>query len=332
MKRTGYLFDTLTSFENLFLAYKKARKGCGKTCEVMEFSYFIEKELFGLQKELKNCTYTPSPYRHFKIYDPKERTISVAPFRDRVVHHAIINMIEPVFEKTFIFHSYATRKTKGTHKAIRQAQSFLQKNIWFLKMDISKYFDSIDHDILKMQIQKKIKDKKLLLLLDKIIDNGGIDKKGLPIGNLTSQFLANVYLNDFDHHIIENSGVNGYIRYMDDFVLFDKDKTKLKNLKQFIINYLNCILFVSVKPSSICINNKAGGLSFLGARIYPSLLRIGRKNLNRVKKRVKQRKYEFEKEKISEKQYTDTLNSLTAHLKFFDSYNLRKQMFSGQSL
>lgn len=332
MKRAGYLFDAFMSFENLYSAYKKARKGCGKTDEVMKFSYFIEKELFNLQRELRENTYIPAPYRSFKIYDPKERTISVAPFRDRVVHHAIINVIEPLFEPSFIFHSYATRKNKGTHKAIGQAQKFLKTNTWFLKMDISKYFDSINHGILRSQIERKINDKQFLSVIYRIIDNGGNNGIGLPIGNLTSQFLANVYLSTFDHHVLEKSNPNAYLRYMDDFVLFDNDKAKLKALKQQIDKYLKENLVLTIKPSSVCINSKASGLTFLGARVYTSLLRIGNTNLKRVKKRLRERKYQYEKQKISEKQYCDSLNSITAHLKFFDSYYLRKQMFTGQPL
>ncbi|OPZ99504.1 MAG: Group II intron-encoded protein LtrA [Bacteroidetes bacterium ADurb.Bin408] len=330
MKRTGFLFDSFTSFENLYIAYKKAMKGCAKTEEVLKFSYFIEKELFALQKELIELTYSPAPYRYFKIFDPKERTIAVATFCDRVVHHAIINIIEPLFEPTFIYHSYATRKEKGTHKAIQQAQKFLSQNEWFLKLDISKYFDSINHNILKEQIRKKIKDAKFLSIIDKIIDNGGQEVVGLPIGNLTSQFLANVYLGAFDHYILEKCTVKNYIRYMDDFVLFDNDKTKLKLLNKHIHCYLQENLHLNIKPASVCLNSRAAGLSFLGARIYPSLLRIGSKNLKRVRSRLNQRKYEFEKNKITEKQYTDSLNSITAHIKFFDSYHLRRQMFHGQ--
>lgn len=332
MKRTGNLYSHVLSFENLYKAYCKARKGCGKTEEAMCFSLHLEKKLMLLQKELSEQTYEPSGYRTFKIFDPKERIISVAPFRDRVVHHAIINMIEPLFEKTFIFHSYATRKKKGTHAAILQAQRFMKCNFWFMKMDISKYFDSIRHDILKKLIQKKIKDKRLLLVIDRIIDNGGTCGSGLPIGNLTSQFFANVYLNNFDHYVLEKLKPGGYIRYMDDFVLFSNNKEKLKIYREQIQRYLKEELNLQVKPKSIMINNRQNGLSFLGSRIFPSMLRIRHENLIRLIQHLTDKTSQFKQSKITEKSYVASLHSIIAHLKFFNSYRLRQSVFTGQPL
>jgi len=206
MKRKGYLFEKLCSFDNLRKSFKKAFKGSGKTKEACRFYFHLESELWKLENELKTGAYRPAKYRLFKIFDPKERTISVAPFRDRVVHHAAVQIIEPIFEPTFIFDSYATRKNKGTHKAIKKAGKLLKASFWYYKADISKYFDSVNHDILLELLQKKIKDSRLLNLLEIIIRNTG-SIKGLPIGNLTSQFFANVYLNPLDHFVKDDQRV-----------------------------------------------------------------------------------------------------------------------------
>ena len=190
-----------------------------------------------LQQELINGRYKPSAYRYFKIFDPKERIISVASFKDRVVHHALINILEPIYERCFIYDSYATRKEKGTHLAINRAQTFLKEDPWFLKTDIDKYFDSINQGILMALLNRKIKDHRLLEVAQAIIENGGVNGVGLPIGNLTSQFFANVYLNPFDHFVKQQLGVK-YVRYMDDFVLFSKNKEELKSHKKAIKDYL----------------------------------------------------------------------------------------------
>ena len=145
MKRTGYLFETIYSFDNLYKAFKKAFKGSGRTPDSCRFHFNLENELLKLKNELESGIYQPEKYRFFKIFDPKERIISVAPFRDRVVHHAVVRVLEPIFEKTFIYDSYATRKFKGTHRAVKRAQNFLNKNFFYLKTDIKKYFNSIDH-------------------------------------------------------------------------------------------------------------------------------------------------------------------------------------------
>jgi RNA-directed DNA polymerase len=200
MRRIGNLKCSFLSFENLFRAYKKAFKST-KNYEACIFTFNIEKELLLLQEELDTGNYLPGDYRYFTILDPKKREISVAPFRDRVVHHTLINILEPLYEKRFISASYATRKNKGTHKAIAKAQQLQRNNHWYLKMDVRKYFGSINHKILLRIIKRKIKDPFVIFLCKTIIAKGGDGITGLPIGNLTSQFFANVYLDIFDHFI-----------------------------------------------------------------------------------------------------------------------------------
>lgn len=203
MQRIGNLFEKVVSYDNLLVAFYKARKGT-KTEEAKEFEFNLEKELIKLKKELVDKSYTPRKYRYFVIKEPKERLVSVASFRDRVVHHSIVNILEPIFEKTFIYDSYANRKNKGLHKGIKRLQSMIiSNNEYYLKADIEKFFDNINYEIMLNIIKRKIKDKDLIELLKKIIINDDSKLKGLPIGNLTSQFFANVYLTGFDHFIKE---------------------------------------------------------------------------------------------------------------------------------
>jgi hypothetical protein len=332
MKRKGYLFESLYSFENLFLAWKKASTGCRKNLESSWFYFFLEPELLKLQKEIKTFTYKPGAFRYFTVSEPKRRTIAVAPFRDRVVHHAVINLLEPVYEQVFIFDSYATRKNKGTHKAIQRARQMLKTNRWFYKMDVQKYFDSINHDILKTLLRRKIKDVWFLNLIFKIIDNGGKEGKGLPIGNLTSQFLANVYLNSFDHFIKENLQVKFYIRYMDDFVFFHNDKEQLKQWKKETERFLYENLALTLKDSASYLNRSCHGLSYLGARIFPNMLRIHPDTLRRSKKGFSKRRHEYEHGLIDEATYLLSLNSLHAHIRFFTNTSFRRDVYTQVSV
>lgn len=331
MKRIGNLFNAFVSFQNVYLAYVKARKGCRKNVELSRFSFFFERELMKLQDELKSGVYLPGGFRYFQVTDPKKRTIAVAPFRDRVVHHALVNILEPIFEPVFIFHSYATRKQKGAHQAISQAQHYSKHFHWFLKMDIEKYFDSVDHDILKKLIRKKIKDDRLLQVIDRIIDNGSQNAKGLPIGNLTSQFMANIYLNPMDHFVKEQLRVCAYLRYMDDFVLFANDKQELKlNLKK-IREYLSDNLTLRIKETNTVLNNRFNGLSFLGARIFPSLIRIHPVSMRRCLQRIKFRTKQYECGLLDERSFASSLQSTIAHIKFFDTHQLSLKMLGGMA-
>ncbi len=214
MKRYGNLYHQLYAFDNLLAGARKAQKGKRFKTNCRSFNLDLESNLLTIQRQLKNKVYQPGPYTRFKIYEPKERTISAAPYRDRVVHHALVNVIEQIFDKAMIYDSYANRVGKGTHRAVDRFTEFSRKRSHVLKMDIVRFFPSLDHQILMEVIEKKIKDKDILSLI-RIILNSSEEptnnarhqyfsgdnlftplerKKGLPIGNLTSQFFANVYL------------------------------------------------------------------------------------------------------------------------------------------
>ena len=329
MKRYGKLFETFTSFSNLLLAYKKARKGAVGKQETQQFSFYLERELFGLQGELLSGSYQPRPYRYFQIFDPKKRTISVAAFRDRVVHHALINVLEPIYERTFIFDSYATRKGKGTHLAISRAQHFLRQSPWFFKTDIDKYFDSIQHNKLIAILERKVKDAQLLSITEAIIQNGGVKGVGLPIGNLTSQFLANVYLNPFDHFVKQRLGIRHYLRYMDDFVFFTDSRVLLKIWRREANDYLEVQLGLRLKQKASFINQAPNGLTFLGRRIFPNVVRIARPNGRRMLRRMAAKQRAFHKGEISEDTFIQSMNSYWSQLEDFPG--LRQHLLNGRS-
>lgn len=328
MQRAGSLKEGFLSFENLYAAYKKAYRGT-KSYQSYAFAFNADQELLLIQRELMAGSYNPGDYSYFTIYEPKKRTISVARFRDRVVHHALVNVLEPIYENRFIYDSYATRKGKGTHKAILRAQRFMRKNRWYLKMDIRKYFDSIYHAILNAILARKIKDPFILDLCRKIIAKGGDGAKGLPIGNLTSQFFANVYLDLFDHFIKDKLRITGYVRYMDDFCVFDSDRNSLMELRDKITFLLQERLRLEVKENAVLINSRLHGLPFLGVRIFPNLVRIKRENFNRSYAKLKTREWQYKNGLITYEAYSSSMQSLTAHLTYYGNNLLKSRLYTG---
>ena len=332
MKRFGHLFEQVYTFPALYQAFKKARKGSGKYLESMDYTFHLEKNLLALSESLKAETYQPAPYRYFYIHDPKTRRISVASFEDRIVHHAVVGALEPIYERSFIYDSYATRKDKGTHKALQRAQQFLRKNTWYYKTDIQQYFASIDHAMLLSLIRKKIKDARLIRLIEKITANGGDHGKGLPIGNLTSQFFANVYLNPLDHFIKHELGCRYYVRYMDDWVIFHEDKERLKALHKALKAYLHTELGLHLNPNATYFNQRLHGLPFLGARIFRATIRMKRENKRRIFKRIHRRIKEFNLGALEDETFLASMNSYWAYLEGFDSYHLRSEFLKGQQV
>lgn len=280
MKTYNNLYEKIYDFGNLHKAYLQARKCKRYKMEVLEFTNDLEMNLIEIQNELIYQKYQPSAYRSFIIKEPKERLILCLPFRDRVVQHAIHNVIEPIFEATFIKDSYACRKDKGTLKGIIRTEYFVFKNEskYCLKMDIKKYFYSIDHSVLKELIKKKIRCKKTLCLLRKLIDS--VDNPGLPIGSLLSQLFANVYLNSLDHFIKEELRVKKYVRYMDDMIILSDSKLQLRYYLEEITNFAENKLHLKLnsKTQIFPLNR---GIDFLGYRQF-SFYRVLRKRVLRT--------------------------------------------------
>ena len=221
MRRVGNLYNRIFTYENLCLAFWKAAKGKQDRKEVIAFHNNFEIQIRKIQDELLRHSPDIGHYRFFKVFDPKHRNICAASFPERVLHHAVMNVCEPILEAYAIYDTYACRKGKGNRKALSRAQHFARKFDWYLKLDIQKYFDTIDHNILLRLLSRKFKDQELLHLFEKLFDTYHIRSgRGMPIGNLISQHLANFYLGTFDHWIKEALRVQGFLRYMDDFILF----------------------------------------------------------------------------------------------------------------
>jgi len=241
------LYDQLCTWENLWEAWRKAAKGKRGRVPTACFEYRLADNLLLLQEELGDQSYCPGEYHSFYIHDPKRRLISAAPFRDRVVHHALCNVIGPAFERSFIADSYANRVGKGTHRALDRCQEFARRYRYCLSLDVVRFFPAIDHAILRATLARKVDDPDVMWLVDRILAGGagvlrdeypmvyfpGDDlfavhrPRGLPIGNLTSQFWANCYLNPFDHFVKRELRCPAYLRYVDDTLFFDDDKARL---------------------------------------------------------------------------------------------------------
>lgn len=252
MKEFDNLFNRLTDIENIYLAYKKAIRGKRYKREALKFSFNLEKNLFDIQKDLKNFTYKHGGYKTFFLKDSKKRLIRAPSFKDRVVHHALCNIIEPIFEESFIFDSYACRKKKGSHAAVYKLKSKLKNvnNVFYLKCDIYKYFDSVDQNILLEIIKRKIKDDNVIWLIEEIL---GSQPKGIPIGNLTSQLFANIYLNELDQFAKHKLRLKYYFRYMDDFVVLSKEKLDLHLVKEALDFFLMNHLLLYLPPRKVII-------------------------------------------------------------------------------
>lgn len=302
MKRYNNLYVKLCSFENLYSAYLKARKSKRYKEYVLDFSWNVEKELIKLQGELINKTYKHGEYYEFTLYDAKKREIKAAPFRDRVVHHALCNIIEPIFDKGFIYDSYACRKEKGTHKAVKRLDKFIQSseekwgkgNVYCLKCDISKYFDSIDHDTLFSLIERKIKDCDILWLTREIIDSSFVydfksHKTGIPIGNLTSQLFANLYLNELDIFVKHVLKERYYLRYMDDFLVLGNEKKKLHKEEILLRDFLKENFGLELHSRKVSLFPISKGISFLGYLIFREYKLVKRNTVMRFLKNMRQK-------------------------------------------
>jgi len=250
------LFDHIAGFQPLHAAALRAVRGKRGKAGPAAFMANLERELLRLERELRSGSYRPGRYRTIEIHEPKHRTVSAAPFRDRVVHHALCAVIEPIFERGFIFDSYANRKGKGTHRAVTRYERFRNRYAYALRCDIYRYFPAVDHAILKRLVRRRISCPQTLVLVDRIIDasnrqepvlrySPGDDlfaphmrRRGLPIGNLTSQFFANLYLDGLDHLCKEVLRARGYLRYVDDFVLFNDNSVVLADWRRRIAAWL----------------------------------------------------------------------------------------------
>jgi len=329
MKTQHPPFEDIYSLENLYLAWHKVSTGKSANSSLLEFYSNLDENLVSISNDMKNGSYRPGPYNRFLIKDPKERIISASPVRDRVVQHALLNYYESVFDRHLIYDSYACRIGKGTHKAVLRAFHFAKSSRFFLKMDVRKYFDSIDHATLKTLLAKIIIDKTILNLFYIIIDSTNIFLgKGIPIGNLTSQFFANYYLSAFDHYFKEQCHVRRYVRYMDDVLLFSDKKAELKILYDVAVRYASEKLKFLLKP--IVLGSVSDGAPFLGFLVKPTGIYL----LNKTKKRYKTRIAEIEHKRktgqLSSLEAGKRAASVTSHLLLARSRNFRNTILQGR--
>ncbi len=360
MKRYGNLWPQIIAFENLLQAARQAQKGKRFRPNVLAFNYHLEAELFQLQSELQSQTYVPGPYHSFEIYEPKPRLISAAPYRDRVVHHALCNCIVPILEQTFLTDSYANRLGYGTHKALKRFIGYVRSSRYILQCDIQKYFPSIDHSILKTILRRRIKCPLTLGLIDTIIDHSNpqipvLDyfpgdnlltplerRRGLPIGNLTSQFFANCYLNALDHFVKRTLKAEKYLRYVDDFSLFSDDRGFLVAAREAIEAFL-ASLRLKIHPVKSQLFETAVGANFVGFRVIPGhkswsfaqdskhtevRIRVRSDNLRRGRQRLRQLQADYAAGVIDAAQVQNSLQSWNAHLSHGDTWRLRQQIFA----
>jgi len=326
MKRYGNIFDEVCSFENMLKAAKKAQKGKRFKDSTTRFNLNLESELIKLKQELQAQTYKMGPYRRFYVYDPKKRLISAAPYRDRVVQHALCNTIEPIFDKLFIYDSYACRKNKGSHKAVDRYTQLSRLNKYVLKCDVKSYFASLDHDVLYDFVLRKIKDPRILWLIRSIIDSTA--SPGIPIGNLTSQVFANLYLNGLDHYLKENIKCRYYIRYMDDIIIFGNYKNELTKLKEIVRSYLKKLkLDLHENKSQIYLVKK--GVCFLGYKVYPTHRLVKKQNIKRLKLRVKKYIYSLRAGLKDKVKIIQSVQSWLGYAVHADTYNLRNRIKLG---
>jgi RNA-directed DNA polymerase len=333
MKRYGGLFARVVAFDNLLLAARKAQRGKQHRSSVARFLFRLEPEFLTLQDELRAGTYRMRPYRTFTIYEPKQRQICAADFRDRVVQHAICHVLDPVFEAGFIYDTYACRRSKGTHAAVRRAQRFSRRFASVLKGDVRKYYQSIDHPVLKTLLRRTLKDKALLALLDRIIEHpipAGTPGKGLPIGNLTSQYFANLYLGALDHLVKDRLGLRGYVRYMDDFLIFAADKPRLHDTLATVRTFLHTALRLGLKEQAVRLAPVTQGIPFLGCRIFPRLIRLNSRTWARVRRRIRGLEAAYRRGLIDEATLVRSVTSMLGHIRHADTLAARRRFLTGR--
>lgn len=344
MKRVGNLWPALTSFSNLLRAAEAAAAGKRRRPDVAGFLLNLEPNLAALRRELLEGAYMPGGYRTFDILEPKPRRISAAPFRDRVIHHALTRVLEPIFEKRFSPFSFACRKGLGTHAALRLARQACAEYPYVLKCDVRKYFASIDHEILKEKLSRVVKCRDTLSLAGRIIDGSNPQeevifyfpgdclftplerRRGLPLGNQTSQFFANVYMDGLDQFIVRSLRPEAYARYVDDFVLFASSKDALREMRLQIGESLAASRLLLHEGKSR-IYRCSEGVTFLGWRLFPGKARLVRGNVVRFSRRMRALQAGWNGGRISWDTVRQCVQSWIGHASFGDTVVLRRRVF-----
>ncbi len=324
------LFEKIISLENLFSAWRGFKKGKTNKKDVQNFEFNLENNLFRLHEELKNNNYQHSHYTAFNVSDPKLRRIHKATVRDRVLHHAIFRLLYPLFDKSFIYGSYSCRTGKGTHRAVKWLEKFCRQlsknntqNIFALKCDIKKFFDSINQDILLKLIRNKITDKNSIWLIEKIIKSF---PRGLPLGNVTSQLFANIYLNELDQFAKHKLKEKYYLRYCDDFIILGKDEKQLLGLIKPLNDFLKENLKLSLHPDKIILRKFRQGIDFLGYVVLPHHRVLRTKTKRRILKKLFGKFRKLESGSISKDSFNQSKQSYLGILKHCKGRKIRRKI------
>ena len=353
MKRHGQLLERVAEMENLRRAFHQACRGKRGKAEVQNYAAHLDERLAELRAQLLEGRVPVGRYHYFRIHDPKERLICAASFPERVLHHALMNVCDPVLERAAIGDSFACRTGKGRTAALARAQEFARRFPWFLKLDVRKYFDSVDHERLRAMLRRKFKDAAVLRLLDEIIASYQTTPgHGLPIGNLTSQHFANFYLAPLDRFAKETLGCVGYVRYMDDFVLWGSSGRELSKLRERVRKFLAETLGLELKGASAgsrrgqeaeppsapairlltsaatagIINRSAAGMEFLGARIFPHRLGLARRSKLRFRRKLAEYEAAFAAGEWTELELQQRVTALLAFVRVTRCEDFRRSL------
>lgn len=332
MKTFNHIFPKIYDFESLHQGYLRARRGKRHQAEVLRFERDLEGELIQLQNELIWGEYQTSPYREFNVYEPKQRLVAALPFRDRVVQHSLIAAIEPIWEARFIHHSYACRAGRGMHAGADQAQQWLREvralhgRVYVLQADVASYFASIDHEVLLELLARHITCQPTLRLMADIMDSW---HPGLPIGNLTSQLWANIYLHELDSFIKDDLGVRRYMRYMDDWVIVHHDKEYLHALRRVLEDWIwvRLRLRLNHKTQVFPVAQRNGrALDFLGYRMWVTHRRLREDSVKRMKRRLKGLEKAYSEGLIGMPEVRQRIMSWIGHASHADSHRIRTKV------
>lgn len=320
-------YSSLISIDNLFQAWEEFKKGKRKKHDVMVFERNLEDNLFSINSQLKNKTYKHGAYQDFYVNDPKRRHIHKAEVKDRVVHHLLYKYLYEIFDKTFIYDSYSCRLNKGTHRSVRRLEKYARivsrnytQECWALKLDIKQFFASVDHDTLMGLIARRVKDKDILSLLNEILSSFGAKGNqgvGIPLGNLTSQIFANLYLNELDKFIKHKLKIKYYFRYADDFIILDSSKKDYCNYTSIIAQFLGDKLKLELHPNKIFLRKLSSGIDFCGYIVLPHYILPRTKTKRRIINKING--------------INVSIQSLQSYLGYFShasSYNLKRQLIN----